>query len=168
MRTNKLIIRPASPEDAEAIWDIFHQVVEAGDAYVYAPDMGRQRALEIWMAEEVRTYVALKTEEVAGTYILKENQPGLGSHICNAAFMVSPQYRGQGIGRAMGEHALDEASAAGFLGMQFNLVVSTNEAAVALWLKLGFEIVGTLPRAFRHRTLGLVDAYVMFKRLDES
>jgi RimJ/RimL family protein N-acetyltransferase len=37
--------------------------------------------------------------------------------------------------------------------MQFNFVVSTNTAAVALWQKLGFAIVGTLPKAFRHQRL---------------
>jgi hypothetical protein len=49
--------------------------------------------------------------------------------------------------------------------MQFNLVVATNEPSVKLWQSLGFQIVGTLPGAFRHRTLGFVDAYVMFKEL---
>ena len=49
--------------------------------------------------------------------------------------------------------------------MQFNLVVSTNEAAVHLWRKLGFEQVGVLPRAFDHARLGLVDALVMYRWL---
>ena len=49
--------------------------------------------------------------------------------------------------------------------MQFNLVVSTNPRAIALWEKFGFEIVETLPGGFRHPTLDCVDAYVMFRTL---
>ena len=139
-------IRRAQAADVDAIWEIFRRVVEKGDTYVYAPDTDRDRARQIWMADEVQTYVALRAgEEVVGTYILKENQPDLGSHICNAAFMVDPQSRGQGIGRAMGEHAIAEAKKAGFAGMQFNFVVATNKRAIALWEKLGFAIVGTVP-----------------------
>src|SRR5947209_1497204 len=48
--------------------------------------------------------------------------------------------------------------------MQFNFVVSTNERAVRLWQSFGFEIVGRLPEAFEHPSLGWVDALVMFHR----
>jgi len=100
-----------------------------------------------------------------GTYILKPNQPALGSHVANAAFMVLPAARGSGVGRRMGEHCLAEARRLEFRAMQFNFMVSTNEAAVRLWQQLGFQIVGTLPEAFRHSQLGFVDAYVMFRML---
>jgi ribosomal protein S18 acetylase RimI-like enzyme len=79
--------------------------------------------------------------------------------------MVAPSAQGRGVGRRMGEHCLDEARRLGFRAMQFNLVVSTNEPAVALWKKLGFDIIATVPEAFNHRTLGLVDAYVMYRSL---
>ena len=101
-------------------------------------------------------------------YKIVANQRDLGSHVANASFMVDPGCGGRGIGRAMGVHALEVARAMGFAAMQFNFVVSTNEAAVALWKSLGFRIVGTLPRVFRHRDLGLVDAYVMYRELDGS
>jgi len=103
--------------------------------------------------------------QVAGTYILRPNQPVLGSHVANAAFMVAPNARGLGIGREMGEHCLSEARRLGFRAMQFNFVVSTNEGAIRLWKQLGFEIVGTLPGAFRHPQKGYVDVYVMFRSL---
>jgi len=49
--------------------------------------------------------------------------------------------------------------------MQFNFVVSTNEAAIRLWKQVGFKIVGTLPAAFRHPERGYVDVYIMFLSL---
>jgi ribosomal protein S18 acetylase RimI-like enzyme len=79
--------------------------------------------------------------------------------------MVSGSVRGQGIGRAMAEHSLSEARRLGFRAMQFNFVISTNTAAIRLWQELGFEIVGTLPLAFRHPNKGYVDVYVMYRSL---
>jgi ribosomal protein S18 acetylase RimI-like enzyme len=102
---------------------------------------------------------------VVGTYILRPNQSGGGSHVANAAFMVASNVRGQGIGRAMSEHCLSEARRFGFRAMQFNFVVSTNDVAVRLWKRFGFKIVGTLPSAFRHPEKGYVDVYVMFRSL---
>lgn len=156
-----ITIRRAIETDFDSIWQIFREVVEAGESYVYDPQTTRAQAHSIWMAAEVATYVACEGERIVGTYILRPNQPGLGSHVANAGYMVSAGASGKGIGRAMCEHSLKEAREAGFTAMQFNMVVSTNEAAVALWKKLGFAIVGTLPKAFRHKRLGLVDAYVM-------
>jgi ribosomal protein S18 acetylase RimI-like enzyme len=159
------VIRRAQASDAGAIWQIFQAVVAGGDTYAYDPDISREQALAAWMAPGVLTYAAEHDGQIAGTYILKANQPGLGAHVANAAFMVAPQARSRGIGRAMGEHCLNEARRLGFRAMQFNLVVSTNQAAVALWQKLGFQIVTRLPGAFNHRQLGYVDAYVMYRSL---
>jgi ribosomal protein S18 acetylase RimI-like enzyme len=158
-------IRSATPTDHDAIWNIFRAVVAPGDTYFFEPTIGREDALGYWCALANRCFVAESEGEVVGTYILKANHAGLGSHVANAAFMVAPDCRGAGIGRSMGEHALWQARRLGFRAMQFNFVVSTNEPAVRLWQALGFRIVGTLPGAFRHAQRGFVDAYVMFRSL---
>jgi L-amino acid N-acyltransferase YncA len=155
-------IRAAAEADRAAIWKIFHEVVAAGDTYAIDPRMSRGEALAYWFSADTRTYVADSTVGVVGTYILRPNQSGGGSHVANAAFMVAPEARGQGVGRVMGEHCLSEARHLGFRAMQFNFVVSTNESAVRLWQQLGFEIVGTLPGAFCHPKNGYVDVYVMY------
>jgi L-amino acid N-acyltransferase YncA len=161
----KLVIRRAGDADFDGIWEIFHAVVAKGDTYVYDPETTKEEARAIWMAPGISTYVALLNGEIAGTYVLKANQPGLGSHVANCGYMVHPSHGGRGLGRALCEHSLDEARGTGFLAMQFNAVVSTNERAVALWKKMGFSIAGTVPKAFQHRELGLVDLYVMHRFL---
>src|SRR5438067_7619123 len=132
------MIRAATQADADAIWSIFHAVVAPGDTYVFDPQMPREEAMAYWCRPDTHTYVAESDGQVVGTYVLKPNQPALGSHVANAAFMVSPDARGSGIGRRMGEHALAEARRLGFRAMQFNFVASTNEPAVRLWQQLGF------------------------------
>lgn len=158
-------IIPATHVHAEEIWRIFHEVVAAGDTYVFDPNTSREEALSHWLSSDVHTFVAVDDDRVCGTYILKRNQPGLGSHVANASYMVPASVRGRGIGSLMCRHSLDQARRLGFSAMQFNLVVSTNEAAVSLWKKHGFCVVGTLPRVFRHATLGEVDAFVMHRFL---
>lgn len=164
-RLQSLQIRRARKEDREALWQIFHAVVAGGDTYVFDPNISRKRALAYWLGPKTRCYVALSEQGIVGSYILKANQPGLGSHVANAGFMVSPSARGRGIGRAMAEHCLREAARLGFRSMQFNFVVSTNKTALRLWKDLGFRIVGTLPGAFRHTRRGFIDVYVMYRRL---
>ncbi len=163
-----LEIRQATEADHDAIWDIFHAVVAPGDTYAFDPRISREDALAYWFREDTHAYVAAQDRHVVGTYILKANQPGFGSHVANAAFMVAPNARGLGIGREMGEHCLSEARRLGFRAMQFNFVVSTNEGAIRLWKQLGFKIVGTLPGAFRHLQKGYVDVHVMFRSLEEA
>jgi L-amino acid N-acyltransferase YncA len=157
-------IRQATERDRDAIWKIFHEVVAAGDTYALDPNISREDALAYWFAPDTRTYVAEQPAiGVAGTYILRPNQSGGGSHVANAGFMVSASARGKGIGRAMAEHCLGEARRFGFRAMQFNYVISTNTSAIRLWQELGFETVGTLPDAFRHPEKGYVDVYVMYR-----
>jgi L-amino acid N-acyltransferase YncA len=160
-----LKIRLATNADHDAVWNIFHAVVAPGDTYSFDPQISREEALSYWIQSNTHTYVAEQDQEVIGTYILKANQLALGSHVANAAFMVAPDVRAQGVGRAMGEHCLSEARRLGFRAIQFNFVVATNESALRLWRQLGFEIVGTLPGAFRHPTKGFVDVHVMFRSL---
>ena len=158
-------IRPATETDHDAIWEIFHSVTTPGDTYAFDPAMSRRDALACWFQSASWTYVAERDGSIVGTYIIRANQPGLGSHVANAAFMVSPQTRGIGVGRKMGEHCLEEAQRLGFRSIQFNFVVSTNQAAIRLWESLGFEIIATLPDAFRHSVKGFVDVHIMFRKL---
>lgn len=158
-------IRPATEADRDAIWNIFREIVAAADTYALDPNISREEALQYWCEKNSQTYVAEGGGCVVGTYMLRPNQSGGGSHVANAAFMVSTSARGKGIGRAMAEHCLSEAHRIGFRAIQFNFVVSTNEFAIRLWKQLGFEVVGTLPGAFRHPEKRYVDVYVMYRSL---
>ena len=160
-----LNVRPAAEADREAIWNIFHEIVASGDTYAFDPNMSRADALAYWFRFDTHTYVAENDGHISGTYILRANQPGPGSHVANAAFMVTLNAQGSGVGRAMAEHCLSEARRMGFRAMQFNFVVSTNAPAIHLWKQLGFEIIGILPSAFRHPEKGYVDVYIMFRSL---
>jgi len=161
-------IRPAINADHDAIWNIFHEILVAGDTYAFDPQMPREEALAYWFRADTHTYVAEKDDGVVGTYILRPNQLGPGSHVANAAFMVARDAKGAGVGRRMAEHCLTEARRLGFRAMQFNFVVSTNARAIRLWEQLGFKIVGTLPGAFHHPDKEYVDAHVMYRSLLED
>jgi L-amino acid N-acyltransferase YncA len=161
-------VRPGTNADHDAIWNIFHEIVVAGDTYAFDPNLSREEALAYWFRDDTHTYVAEKNGGVVGTYILRPNQSGPGSHVANAAFMVASDAQSSGVGRRMAEHCLSEARRMGFRAMQFNFVVSTNTAAIHLWKQLGFKIVGALPGAFRHPEKGYVDVYVMFRSLLED
>jgi ribosomal protein S18 acetylase RimI-like enzyme len=161
-------LRPATAADHDAIWSIFHEVVAPGDTYAFDPAMSREVALAYWFQPHARAFVATIDDIVVGTYHHKPNQAGPGGHVANAAFMVSTAARGKGIGRRMGEHCVAEARRQGYRAIQFNFVVSTNESAVRLWRQLGFQIVGTLPGAFRHPSRGYVDVYVMYLALGDA
>lgn len=159
-------ISPADLSDFEAIWPIFQAVVQAGDTYPYPPDITKETACALWISPALKTYKAVLNHQVVGTYYIKANQLGLGSHVANAGFMVHPECRGHGVGRQMGIHALEEAKRLGYRAMQFNLVVATNIASIRLWESLGFTTIGTLPQVFYHTALQeYVDALVMFRAL---
>jgi len=159
-------IRRFHETDWPAVWSILRTTFEAGDTYAFSPDSTEAEIHRAWVDGPYATYVACTPDgQVLGTYFIKPNQPSLGAHVCNCGYVVAPAAQGQGIASAMCEHSQAEAISMGFRAMQFNLVVSTNERAVRLWRKLGFAVVATLPRAFRHLHLGYVDAFVMFKEL---
>jgi len=160
-----LNIREATEEDFDEIWPIFHEVVSIGDTYPYPRDTSKQDALKMWIHTPRKTFVIEENNKILATYYIKTNQNGPGDHVCNCGYMVSSAARGKGLATSMCEHSQKIALELGYKAMQFNFVASTNEGAVRLWNKLGFETVGRLPKAFNHPEKGLVDALVMYKWL---
>lgn len=158
-------IRPAQESDHEAIWMILEPVIRAGETYALDPQGSASEILCYWFAPPHQVYVAERDRQLVGTFYLQPNQAGGGQHVANCGYVTAPWASGQGVAGAMARASLELARQAGYLAMQFNFVVSTNERAVALWQKLDFVIVGRLPLAFRHPRLGLVDALVMHRFL---
>ena len=159
-------IRPATSTDWPHIWAIIEPVIRAGETYALDPTMNEEAARSYWIASDKDVFVAQESAPdaaILGTYYIHANQAGGGAHVSNCGYMTSEAARGKGVARTMCLHSLEHAKAHGFKAMQFNFVVSSNEGAVYLWQKLGFDIVGRLPGAFLHPKLGYVDALVMYR-----
>ncbi len=167
--TLPLTIRPAEAGDWPGIWRVLEPVFRAGDTFPHDPAISEEEARLLWLAPDHAVVVAVEGDQaVVGTYFLRPNSLTLGAHVANAGYAVATWRRRRGIGRQMCQHSLREARRLGYRALQFNLVVSTNEAGLACWLANGFQIVGTLPGAFRHTRLGFVDAHVMVRALAEE
>jgi ribosomal protein S18 acetylase RimI-like enzyme len=160
-----LQIRKATSTDQEAVWAIIQPVIAAGDTYMFYPDSSKEKMLAFWFGADKYTYVSTINDQIVGTFFLKDNQMDLGSHVANAGYMVAAEASGQGIGQAMGEFSLEEAKRLGYRSMQFNIVVKSNERAVRLWQRLGFQVIGEIPEAFQNRQNGFTNAYIMFRVL---
>ena len=159
-------IRPYKKSDWNAVWKIIRPVFRQGETYPVSPDITKPEAHKFWVETPTATYVAMDEDgDILGSCYLKPNQPGLGAHVCNCGYIVSQAAQGRGIGSALCVYSQQAALEHGFTAMQYNLVVSTNETAIRVWKKNNFQIVGALPKAFRHSKLGLVDAFVMYKEL---
>ena len=162
-----MIIQEAIDSDFDNIWPIFHVIASAGQTYAYPTDISKDEAKKLWINLPRKTFIVIDNDELLGTYYIKTNQVGLGSHVCNCAYMVSSKARGKGIATMMCEHSQKVAMDLGYRAMQFNFVASSNIGAIRLWNKLGFNTVGTLPKAFNHPSLGYIDALIMYKWLEE-
>ena len=144
------MIRAAAEADWPAIWSILEPVFRAGETYAIDRDISEDAARALWISAPRATYVAEAEGEILGTYYIKSN------HACNCGYVTAAAAQGRGIASAMCRHSLEEAPRLGYRAMQYNLVLASNDGAVRLWQKLGFEIVGTLPAAFDHKALRLV------------
>ncbi len=160
-----LTIRNATAADASAVWAVLEPVFRAGETYTIPRDISRDAALAYWFSPTHEVFVAEAEGSVLGTYYLRANQAGGGAHVCNCGYVTSARAQGQGVARQMLEHSFAHARNHGFLAMQFNFVVSTNERAIRTWERYGFAVVGRLPLAYNHPTHGLVDALVMHRTL---
>jgi len=160
-----MLIRKAGAADARAIAAIILPVIREGATYTLDPGMSEADALAYWLGPDKETFVAEEAGEIVGTYYMRPNQAGGGAHVCNCGYMTGAAATGRGVAARMCEHSLEHARARGYRAMQFNFVVATNERAIRLWRRMGFDVVGRLPGAFHHPTAGYVDALVMFRAL---
>ncbi len=160
-----MLVRAATSDDRSAVWTILEPVFRAGDTYTVAADISREDALAYWCGPPGTAFVAEDGDRALGTYYIRRNHGGGGSHVANCGYVTAPEARGKGVARAMLEHSLETAPAMGFRAMQFNFVVASNTRAVALWQAYGFDIIGRLPGAFRHPDQSYGDALVMWKSL---
>ena len=161
-----LTVRAHEPRDWPAVWALLEPTFRAGETYTFARNITEAQARQAWVELPAATFVAVDAGgRVVGTYFLKPNQPGQGAHVCNCGYMRASAATGRGVARAMCLHSIEQARRLGFRAMQFNFVVASNTRAVTLWQSLGFDIVGRLPQAFHHPSLGYVDALVMFRPL---
>ena len=158
-------IEKASVADFDEIWPIFSDIVKSGDTYVYSPEIAYEDAKTVWFGEGFETYKAVLDGKIIGAYVIRPAHRDLGSHTANAAYIIAREYRGNGYGKLLGEHSLEEAKKLDYKGLQFNYVISINETAISLWKSLGFEIIGTVPEAHNHPNNGLVDIHIMYKKL---
>ena len=161
-----LDIRRAEPADLDPMWAIFQPLLAGGDAFPFGPGFEKSTFQLHWFSSHP-AYVACEGGRILGMYKMGANYPDHGAHVASATYAVAAQAQGRGIGRKLVEHSLAQAKREGFLAMQFNYVVGTNVPAMALYRKLGFNIAGTLPQAFRHSELGLVDAFVFHRFLED-
>jgi ribosomal protein S18 acetylase RimI-like enzyme len=160
-----MLIRPAEANDDDAVWAILQPTFRAGETYPIPRDVSREEALAYWRSPGHAVFVAEDAGRIVGTYYLRANNRGGGAHVANCGYIVAPAATGRGVAQAMCAHSLEEAKARGFRAMQFNFVIASNARAVKLWQACGFTIVGTLPETFQHPRLGLVDAFVMVRKL---
>ena len=162
-------IRVATAEDWAQIWPFFRDTVAAGETYAYPDDLTSEQAAALWLEQPPgETVVYLDGQTVLGSAKMGPNRPARGSHVGTASFMVSPESRGRGVGRALAEYVVQWHRDHGYRGIQFNAVVETNVAAVGLWQALGFEIVGTVPGAFLSKEHGYVGLHVMYLPLSAN
>jgi L-amino acid N-acyltransferase YncA len=164
-----LQIRPYGAPDWPAVWALLEPVFRAGETFPQDPAITEAEAQLVWVDQSQVVMVAMDPAgAVVGSYYLRPNSLALGAHVANAGYVVAEHCRRQGIGSRLCQHSLQAARRLGFRLMQFNLVVSTNTAGIRCWQRNGFQVVGILPGAFRHRQLGYIDALVMIQGLVEG
>jgi len=158
-------VRKAIERDKASLYQLFMEVANAKNAFMHDDRTTFEEWEVFWFGDAIFTYTAVEGDEIVGSYKITANQPWLGNHVANGGYMVSSKHRGKKIGELLGNHSMKEAKSKGFTAMQFNAVVSTNNGAVRLWKKLGFDIVGECPKAFAHLTHGEVSTYIMYREL---
>ncbi|MEU4694276.1 GNAT family N-acetyltransferase [Actinoplanes sp. NPDC023714] len=155
-------VRPFEDADWPGVWEIISEVITARETFPYDPAMEPAAARAMWVEQPPGlTVVASSGGAVLGTAKMGPNRGGPGAHVATASFMVASAARGRGVGGALSRFAVDWARRNGYAAMQFNAVVETNTVAVDLYRRLGFQIIGTVPRSFEHPAHGRVGLHLM-------
>lgn len=145
------VIRRFRESDIPQMLGIWNNVVKDGNAFPQEKLLNIETGREFFNSQS-HTAVADLNGEVIGLYILHPNNVGRCSHICNASYAVKNGFRGMHIGEMLVRDSLKQGRGMGFKIMQFNAVVESNFPARALYDRLGFRQLGTIPGGFRLNT----------------
>ena len=161
---HKVELRKAMSSDADEMLALLKSVCAEGEALPFIDGIDHALIDSQWLGASA-CVLAWEAGRLLGMYRYGANMPGRGAHIATATFLVRQEARGLGIGRILVADCLAAAKQAGFEAMQFNQVLMSNLAALALYRSMGFRRIGRVPAAFRHARLGLVDAYILYRTL---
>ena len=148
------------------LYEIFQEVVDSGSQFPYECS-SIQEFHRQFFGPNSQVYVVCSSKgEILGCFYIKPNYSGRSAHIANAAYMIGSAHRGQGIGTLLVKASLEVAKDLGFQAMQFNMVLSQNLVALKLYQKLGFNIIGTIPRAIRNPDGSYQQGHVLHRELN--
>lgn len=163
-----LTIDEMQPAETETVRSLLNQIILDGDSYPQDRPLSAPGFADYWLKGHAFTAYcqprAAIEPELAGAFYIKPNFPGRCHHICNAGFIVPPHLRGRGIGRQLAQAMLTLAPTLGYQAVMFNLVFETNQASLAIWQSLEFEVIGRIPQAVRLRDNRYVDALMLYYR----
>lgn len=160
------ILSPYNPEYERSLYEIFREVVDSGSQFPYECN-SIQEFYRQFLSPVSHVYVCHSpNKKVVGGFYIRSNYSGRSNHIANAAYMISSEYRGKGIGTLLVKASLHIAKSLGFQAMQFNMVLSQNAVAIKLYQKLKFNIIGTIPKAIRNPDGHYQDGYIMHRTLE--
>ena len=144
-----VVVEKISESDLERAVEIWNGVVEDGRAFPQTEPLSLSEGREFFSSQSYTGIAKNKqTGEVVGLYILHPNNIGRCGHIANASYAVDKSARGHHVGEALVQDCLLKGKKLGFKILQFNAVVASNAAALALYKKLGFKRLGTIPGGF--------------------
>ena len=162
----ELVMKEFAEEQLPEMTEIWNDVVEEGISFPGDKALSEKEALKMFR-EQASTVCATLNGEVVGGYILHPNNFGRCGHIANASYAVRKDCRGEGIGRKMVRHCLENAREKGFRGLQFNAVVATNQAAIHLYESLGFHKIGTIKDGYHLKNGSYEDIHIFYYYLGE-
>lgn len=157
-----IVVRKYEKSDVPQMVEIWNEIVNEGKAFPEEDPLSHEDAY-LFFQEKTFAGVAVENGEILGLYVIQPNNVGRCGHIANASYGVKSNQQGKGIGEKLVLHSLEAAASFGFRIMQFNAVVTTNEAAIHLYKKLGFHSLGVIPGGFRQRNDKYVDIMLFYK-----
>lgn len=165
MNPPEISLTPFRPEDENALYEMFREIVDSGSQFPYESS-SRDEFYCQFLNPSTHVYVCRSDSgEPVGAFCLRANYSGRSSHIANASYMVKSTHRGQGIGSLLVQASLQLAEQSGFSAMQYNMVLSQNLPAVKLYQKFGFQTIGTIPQAIRNPDGSYQDGLILYRSL---
>jgi RimJ/RimL family protein N-acetyltransferase len=163
------LIRTAEPGDAGALVRLAEAVGSEEGGWLIADGGWRSASEERRYLKAIRRHayaavlVAEEDDRIVGRLSVGRETHPASEHVADVGLMVADGYRRRGIGRALMENAEAWARSVGVRKIELH-VFPHNEAALALYDRLGYRRVGVRRGHFR-RSDGYVDAILMEKDL---